>query len=1158
MIISSIASPQATGVPFSVTITATNANGTTDTSFNGTVGLSSSAGAVSPSSVALKNGVATAQVKITSPGVCTYLTASGMGKSGRSNSFTVSGSGLDTGYVMGFVKGSLGLPVSGATVYLSNDCHGDSRTTNSNGYFEFRNIPCSEYNIRAEKDAASSQTDLLKVTDTACNFKELIISSASSGGKIPILLLPGIMGSSTGKGGPYPTLPKDAPTAWNSAEWGGRKTKGLHDPLGQAGWQDLIKDLQAQPYDYKLDEDLFCVPYDWRMDWKDAAEKYLKPAIEHALAKTGQGSDGKVNIIAHSMGGLLVRAYIQGSEQRKNQINKLAMVGTPNHGSANPYYMWFGGDPKSADEETEAAYLEPLNFYSNTTELAYEAMHDGKRLFPLKRLCTSQNCWEYTDWNNSEAKKNAKEFYQKKVRTVGGLLRLSPFLYNGSSLFEIPDNHDLALLNAGYDLDELGDSEKVKIFAGDGQKTINIIDVGKPTAMYRYGAPKSARKNYDGDGTVPLSSAEIGSIEVDHSKNSSHAALVKNYRDKIIPFITGVAAGSVQPALTTKDALGDTATAQLSVSVKGAVTPCVTVPGGGKAGIDPATDQLVNTASGATLDMDSVAAGIIIASPADGVYTVQVKGSHERDYRVEISYLGTDGSSAMVSAIGFNHADTQAFTFSLDAGAENKLLLGMDPAPPEDLTAFPYDFEGLKTELKWTGSDDPAIVDYRVYSREETEPFMHPAGSVQAGMSAITFSTNDPWAENSTVPTRFYAVAAVKADGSEGFLSEWAKNNDRDHDGLSDEEETAFGSDMTKADTDGDGLKDGEEYLHGTSPVLLDTDGDGYSDHKEVQAGSDPLDKESLPVGSLTVTITPQAAIDAGAKWQVDGGEWRGSGQTLNAVEAGEHTVAFLGINGWTTAKSQNINIEVGKIASVTGLYTVSSLRKMLWSYKVSGLAALWTLDSADNRTSYKVYGPYAGWDAKSYGYNSDGTRRMLWARKADGTAALWTLDADDNRASYKLYGPYKDWTATSYHENADGSRRLLWSHSSGLAALWTLDAGDNRSSYKTYGPYAGWEATSYHQNADGSRRMLWTRKSDGMAALWTLDANDNRTGYRLYGPYKDWVATSYHENADGSRRMLWSHSSGLAALWTLDAGDNRSSYKYYGPHAGWSAESYD
>jgi hypothetical protein len=500
------------------------------------------------------------------------------------------------------------------------------------------------------------------------------------------------------------------------------------------------------------------------------------------------------------------------------------------------------------------------------------------------------------------------------------LLADFPFLSYGNSFFGI-DNPDLERLNAAFDLGELGD--RVKIFAGNGQKTIYNINVGKKkeNSMYPDGAPKSADKYDDGDGTVPLTSAHIGSIEVDHSENSGHGALIKNYRGKIIKFIFDVAAGAGPSTLTTKDALGETATAQLSISLQGAVTPCVTVPGGGKAGIDPATGELVNTASGASLDMDSVAAGIVIASPADGVYTVQVKGSHERDYRVEISYMGTDQSTAMVSAIGFNHADTQAFTFTLDAGAENKLLLGMNPVPPGNLLADPYDSGGLKTRLSWDASEDPEVVSYNVYSREETEPFMALLGS-----SADAFlQTSHPWAENSTVPTRFYAVAAVKADGTEGFLSEWAKNNDRDHDGLSDEEETAFGSDMTRADTDGDGLQDGEEYLHGTSPVLLDTDGDGYNDYVEVQAGSDPLDKESLPSGSLTVTITPQAAIDAGAKWRVDGGAWQESGSSLSNLTIGEHEVEFQAPAGWVKPSNKTVEISANQGVQITETFSLSN-----------------------------------------------------------------------------------------------------------------------------------------------------------------------------------------------------------------------------------------
>jgi len=95
-------------------------------------------------------------------------------------------------------------------------------------------------------------------------------------------------------------------------------------------------------------------------------------------------------------------------------------------------------------------------------------------------------------------------------------------------------------------------------------------------------------------------------------------------------------------------------------------------------------------------------------------------------------------------------------------------------------------------------------------------------------------------------------VTAVKSDGTESFLAEWVRNDDRDHDGLTDEEETSFGSDMTKADTDNDGLNDVEEYLHGTSPLLKDTDGDHFSDYDEITQGTDPLDASSKPRADLS------------------------------------------------------------------------------------------------------------------------------------------------------------------------------------------------------------------------------------------------------------------------------------------------------------------
>jgi hypothetical protein len=53
------------------------------------------------------------------------------------------------------------------------------------------------------------------------------------------------------------------------------------------------------------------------------------------------------------------------------------------------------------------------------------------------------------------------------------------------------------------------------------------------------------------------------------------------------------------------------------------------------------------------------------------------------------------------------------------------------------------------------------------------------------------------------------------------------------------------------------------------------------------------------PTGSLSVTITPLAALDAGAQWQVDGGTYNSSGATVSNFSVGSHTVSFKPVAGW-------------------------------------------------------------------------------------------------------------------------------------------------------------------------------------------------------------------------------------------------------------------
>jgi hypothetical protein len=85
---------------------------------------------------------------------------------------------------------------------------------------------------------------------------------------------------------------------------------------------------------------------------------------------------------------------------------------------------------------------------------------------------------------------------------------------------------------------------------------------------------------------------------------------------------------------------------------------------------------------------------------------------------------------------------------------------------------------------------------------------------------------------------------------------------DSDADGVSDSDEIDFyGTDALAPDTDDDELDDAEELLtYGTNPLLDDTDGDDVSDGEEVAAASDPLDAESVPTTPTPIpTSTPVA-----------------------------------------------------------------------------------------------------------------------------------------------------------------------------------------------------------------------------------------------------------------------------------------------------------
>ena len=75
--------------------------------------------------------------------------------------------------------------------------------------------------------------------------------------------------------------------------------------------------------------------------------------------------------------------------------------------------------------------------------------------------------------------------------------------------------------------------------------------------------------------------------------------------------------------------------------------------------------------------------------------------------------------------------------------------------------------------------------------------------------------------------------------------------------------------------------------------------------------------------GALTVTIAPQAAIDAGAQWRRTGTDtWYDSDYTENNIPVGDYTVEFCEIGGWTKPVDQSVTVNSGTPAEATGTYT--------------------------------------------------------------------------------------------------------------------------------------------------------------------------------------------------------------------------------------------
>jgi hypothetical protein len=126
-------------------------------------------------------------------------------------------------------------------------------------------------------------------------------------------------------------------------------------------------------YDVLKQEDNFIVQT--RSESIDSYATRLKDIIQYTKEKTGKE---KITIVAHSMGGLAIRRYIQLFGN--GDIDKVILIAVPNNGiegNVADYCSVFGGDLECEDMKKGSLFLKRLNIAGMSYPRIYNIIGDG-------------------------------------------------------------------------------------------------------------------------------------------------------------------------------------------------------------------------------------------------------------------------------------------------------------------------------------------------------------------------------------------------------------------------------------------------------------------------------------------------------------------------------------------------------------------------------------------------------------------------------------------------------------------------------------------------------------------------------------------------------------------------------------------------------------
>lgn len=435
----------------------------------------------------------------------------------------------------------------------------------------------------------------------------------------PVIVIPGILGSEKNSDG----------------EW-------VIDPILHT-YDDLIATLDVNYYTPGVN--LFPFPYNWRKSNVETAV-LLKQKIDEVKEIC---SCDKVDLVAHSMGGLVARQYIQ-SDAYERDVDQLIFLGTPHLGAPKAYLMWEGGEysPLALRPEYIVDSVIELILSLEAYELGYDNLFDYLQGVPIS--------------------------------SVRQLLPIYSYIFDEENLRLYPNNYPVNefLVDLEQDRTILEESGvRISNFVGDrGLNTISGVDSSDSSGYlpkWVHGLPKlfyaplgnHGLRLSTGDGTVPLSSASHINAGL-QTFSLNHRELVTGSQERVFKELTGAHVSTL---------ITDRSGVLKNIIVFRIFSPAdllIIAPNGKKIGKE--NGQSINQIPGAFYTGFNVDAEFItILNPLDGEYKIITQGTGSGSYTVETDYI-SDATTT-----------SAAYTGATSPGMVTQLKLHVDTAHPGNL-----------------------------------------------------------------------------------------------------------------------------------------------------------------------------------------------------------------------------------------------------------------------------------------------------------------------------------------------------------------------------------------------------------------------------------------------------------------------------------------